>query len=137
MGAVVWRESLGQIPTSSHGTTFGGNPLACAASIATLTILRDQNIPQQVAATGEWLMGELEALNLSSVREIRGRGLMIGLELRGRVTPVLKALQDRGVLALPAGMNVLRLLPPLIIPRDDLRTGIEAIQQVLESSQDD
>lgn len=134
MGAVAWRGALGTLPAGSHGSTFGGNPLACAASIATLTTLRDEHLPERSAEHGAWLLEQLTALNHPQVREIRGRGLMIGLELRGRVTPVLKALQERGVLALPAGVNVLRLLPPLIITREQLVELVSAVQAALDES---
>ena len=132
MGAVCWRAAHGPIDRASHGSTFGGNPLACAAAIATLSTIRDERIVDRVRRHGDWLMQELAALNLRSVRAIRGRGLIVGLELRGRVTPVLKALQEQGVLALPAGLNTLRLLPPLIISRDELRLVIDAINEVLD-----
>lgn len=131
MGVVCWRASLGELPRGSHGSTFGGNPLACAAAIATLQTLIDLDLPQRAAGLGQWLIDELAALGLVEVREIRGRGLMIGLELRGRVTPVLKTLQDEGVLALPAGLNVLRLLPPLTISQAELGVVVNAIQRVL------
>ena len=81
---------------------------------------------------GDWLLEQLTALQLKAVRDVRGRGLMIGLELRGRVTPVLKALQEGGVLALPAGLNVLRLLPPLTINREQLQFLVNAIAEVLD-----
>ncbi len=132
MGAVCWQESLGTIPGGSHGSTFGGNPLACAAAIATLTTLRDEKLPQQAAETGTWLLEQLQAMNHPQVREIRGQGLIIGIELRGRVTPVLKRLQELGVLALPAGLNVLRLLPPLIITRDELQRILSAVREALD-----
>lgn len=132
MGAVAWRNELGQIERSTHGTTFGGNPLVCAASIATITTIRDENLVQQAAENGAWFIEQLTALNLPEVREIRGVGLMVGLELRNRVTPVLQALQEKGVIALPAGLNVLRLLPPLIITRDELQVVINAIAEVLQ-----
>lgn len=133
MGAVCWRDTHGQIDRSTHGSTFGGNPLACASAIATITTIRDENLVQQTYDNGQWFMEQLEALNLQSVREIRGRGLMVGLELRERVTPTLKALQEESnVLALPAGLNVLRFLPPLIINRDELQVIVDAVAQVLE-----
>ena len=132
MGAVCWRAAHGPIDRASHGSTFGGNPLACAAAIATISTIRDEGIVERVQSNGAWLMDELAALDLRGVRSLRGRGLMVGLELRGRVTPVLKALQEQGVLALPAGLNTLRLLPPLIISRDELRLVIDAIGEVLD-----
>lgn len=131
VGAVCWSNRLGTIPKSTHGSTFGGNPLACAAAIATLTTLRDQNLPHQAAEQGAWLLEALRRLDHPSVREVRGSGLMIGIELRGRVTPVLQTLQARGILALPAGQNVLRLLPPLIITREELTHAVETIQHAL------
>lgn len=133
MGVVCWRQAHGPIARSTHGSTFGGNPLACAAAIATIKTIQDENLIQQAHDKGLWLNEQLTALNLKAVRDIRGRGLMVGLELRGRVTPALKALQARGVLALPAGLNVLRLLPPLIISRDQLDDLVDAIASALES----
>ncbi len=132
MGAVCWRDVHGQIPRGSHGSTFGGNPLACASAVATINTLRDENLPEQSRDKGEWLVRELQEANSSQVREIRGWGLMIGIELRGRVTPILQQLQERGVLALPAGVNVLRLLPPLIINQDELKQLRDAVIEVLD-----
>ena len=131
MGAVAWRGALGQIPGGSHGSTFGGNPLACAAAIASIRTLQD-GLVERSAALGAWLLEELQAMDHPYVRETRGRGLMIGLELRGRVTPILKKLQDKGVLALPAGTTVLRLLPPLISTREELGRVRDAIRESLD-----
>lgn len=132
MGVTAWRADLGTIPAATHGSTFGGNPLSCAAAIASLTALRDLDAPARAAELGGWLRDELRALQLPAVREVRGVGLMTGIELRTRVTPVLQALQARGVLALPAGKTVLRLLPPLIITRDELAFAVEQIAGVLQ-----
>lgn len=132
MGAIAWRGELGQLSPGQHGSTFGGNPLACAAAIATISTLRDENLPQQALEKGIWLTEQLEALELDAIREIRGQGLIIGMELKGRVTPVLQGLQERGILALPAGNTVLRLLPPLIITYDELQQIVDAIQEILE-----
>ncbi len=132
MGVVCWRDAHGPIGRATHGSTFGGNPLACAASIATLTTIRDEDLVQRARDNGAWLIAQLNSLGLNAVREIRGRGLMVGLELRGRVTPVLKGLQEQGVLALPAGLNTLRLLPPLIISREELQILVDAIAEVLD-----
>ncbi len=135
MGAVAWRGSLGTLPSGSHGSTFGGNPLACATAIASLTALRDLDAPGMAAEAGQWLQDDLgirlETGMLTGVREIRGIGLMIGLELRGRVTPVLQRLQSLGVLALPAGKTVLRLLPPLTITQEELFHLADAVQRAL------
>ena len=131
MGAVCWRDAHGPIDRATHGSTFGGNPLACAAALAAVAAIRDEGLVERARVNGEWFIEELSALNLRGVRQVRGRGLMIGLELRGRVTPILKALQEQGLLALPAGLNTLRLLPPLIINREQLSVVAGAIESVL------
>jgi acetylornithine/LysW-gamma-L-lysine aminotransferase len=132
MGAVVWRGELGTLPGGSHGSTFGGNPLACAAALAVLETLDRERLPERAAGLGDWLMRELRGLESPLVREVRGMGLMVGVDLRLRVTPILRALMARGVLALPAGSTVLRLLPPLTIGQDELTTVVGAIREVLD-----
>lgn len=134
MGAVVWRGALGTIESGTHGSTFGGNPLACAASIATLHTLRAINAPATCHALGTQLLDGIRALNAPAVRDVRGRGVMIGIELRGRVTPVLQALQERGVLALPAGKTVLRLLPPYITTPEQAETVLSMLAEVLHDT---
>ena len=133
IGAVCWRSSLGTLPRGSHGSTFGGNPLACAAALATLDTLQSESLPQRASRLGAWLMDELRGLRHPALREVRGCGLLLGIQLRGRVTPVLQRLQQRGVLALPAGFNVLRLLPPLVITRAELQQAVEAIRESLDA----
>ncbi len=131
MGAVIWRDSLGRWPQGSHGSTLGGNPLACAAATATLRLL-DSGLAEHAAHVGGKFLADLRELEHPMIREVRGLGLMIGVDLRRRVTPVLKALLDRGVLALPAGPTVLRLLPPLIVSEDQLREVLDAMLEALE-----
>lgn len=131
MGAVLWNDHLGTIPIGSHGSTFGGNPLACAAAIATMTTIHEDSLIERAGELGDWFKNALIEMDHPYVREVRGAGLMIGIELRGRVTPVLKGLQDRGVIALSAGKNVLRLLPPLIITHEELETALRAIREAL------
>lgn len=133
MGAVAWRGSLGGLDAGTHGSTFGGNPLACAAAIATLTTLRDENLPHHSAQIGGWLLEQLNQRlpTLTYAWEVRGCGLMIGIELRGRVTPVIQALQARGVLALVAGKTVLRLLPPLTLTQAEAEQLLETVSEVL------
>jgi acetylornithine/LysW-gamma-L-lysine aminotransferase len=166
MGAVLIAGHLPALTPAAHGSTFGGNPLACAAGLAalrTLTHLAAADAPLRVPTntprsdtpsdaqlgvlTGVSRGGDLviraremgaRALDFlranapsSAVREVRGRGLMIGVELRGKVAPVLRGLQARGVLALPAGASVLRLLPPLVIEEADLMGALEIVVNVL------
>jgi acetylornithine/LysW-gamma-L-lysine aminotransferase len=132
MGAAAWREGLGRFDPGTHGSTFGGNPLACAASRAVLRVIREENLPQRAAELGAWAMEALRSVDSPLVQEVRGRGLMIGIALKEPVTPILKELMSLGVWAIPAGRQVLRLLPPLTISRDDLERGIEIVKTVLE-----
>lgn len=131
IGAVAMHASLGPIPPASHGSTFGGNPLACAAGRAALRYMHDHDLPRQAAEKGAYLVERLRALKLARVREVRGAGLLVGLELKDRVQPYLEKLMYAGVLALPAGPNVLRLLPPLVITYDDLDRVVAAVSDVL------
>jgi len=135
MGAVVFRERLGTMPVKTHGSTFGGNPLACAASRAVLRVMADEDLPARAGRLGERLMADLRAIQSPLVREVRGRGLMVGVELRQRATPLLKGLMEKGILALPAGTTVLRLLPPLVIEEADLDTVVNTIAQVLAETE--
>ena len=139
IGAAIFGERVGALPKGSHGSTFGGNPLACAAALAALDDIRDHDLVARAAELGDYLQsglrravwgGDVPASD-SLVREIRGRGLMVGLELKRKVQPYLVALMDAGVLALPAGANVLRLLPSFAITRDQLDIVVATIADVL------
>jgi len=131
MGGVAIGPKVTGLWPGAHGTTFGGNPLACAAALATIHVMREENLPAQAAEKGAYLMERLRRIESPQVREVRGLGLMIGIELKGRVTPVLRKLMAHGVLALPAGPTVLRLLPPLVISHDELDEVVRAIEMVL------
>jgi acetylornithine/LysW-gamma-L-lysine aminotransferase len=131
MGAIAINAVLGPLPPASHGTTFGGSPLVCAAARAALRTLRDEDLPRQAAEKGAYFLERLSALRLPRVRAVRGQGLLTGIELKERVQPFLVALMERSVLALPAGPNVLRLLPPLVITHEQIDAVIAAIAEVL------
>lgn len=135
MGAVLISEHIRKLDPQTHGTTFGGSPLICAAANATIDALRDENLPERAAEMGEYALGRLKRIESPLIRDVRGLGLMLGVELKIKVTPVLQALMERGVLALPAGPNVLRLLPPLVIEKKDLDTAIDTIEQVLSDQE--
>ena len=138
MGATLFGETVARaLEPGHHSTTFGGNPLACAAALATLDVLKAEDLVLQAAKKGAYLMEKLRALDLPCVSEVRGMGLMVGLQLRGKVRHALLALLDHGVLALPAGSTVLRLLPPLVIPFDALDAVIDAVAVVLRSADDE
>jgi acetylornithine/LysW-gamma-L-lysine aminotransferase len=132
MGAALLSERLGGLPQSVHGSTFGGNPLACAASLAALGYIEDNHLPERAAELGEWFKGALMRIESPLIREVRGMGLMVGIELKQKVTPFLQELMGRGVMALPAGLTVMRFLPPLVISKEDLATVAETVKAVLE-----
>lgn len=115
----------------AHGTTFGGNPLASRAIVASLQALQDRNLYARSAALGIRLMEGIEALESPKIRQVRGRGFMIGVEMKERITPTLRALQENGVLALPASPVVFRLLPPLIWEEEQVDEFLGVLQSVL------
>jgi acetylornithine/LysW-gamma-L-lysine aminotransferase len=131
MGAVALGPRVGEIPSGVHGSTFGGNPLACAAALAALRVIEDEGLVQRAAENGAYLMAGLRGIASPLIREVRGKGLMVGVELKEKVQPYLQALLGREVLALPAGPTVLRLLPPLVITRDQIDRVLAAITGVL------
>ncbi|MCX7624433.1 MAG: aspartate aminotransferase family protein [Thermomicrobium sp.] len=134
IGATLMTEDVAvSLPAGVHGSTFGGNPLACAAGLATLETLEDDRLIPAAAELGAYFREQLAALGHPLVREVRGLGLMLGLELKVRATPLLKALQERGVLALPAGTTVVRILPPLILTRDEIDFAVARILESLDA----
>jgi LysW-gamma-L-lysine/LysW-L-ornithine aminotransferase len=133
MAATLICERVQNISSGMHGSTFGGNALASAAATAALDYMLEHDLPGEAARKGAWAMERLRGIEARVIREVRGLGLMIGIDLRKRVTPYLKALMDEGVMALPAGNTVLRLLPPLVITDDELATACDAIERVLSA----
>ena len=135
MGAVAYTNQVQEkLYPGAHGSTFGGNPLACAAGLAAIETYQNENIMQRAEVMGQKMRAMLnDAIgDYTIVREIRGIGMIAGIELREKVAPYLKALmEEHGVIALPAGPQVLRLLPPLIISEEELALGIQAIASVL------
>ena len=132
IGATLVTEAIAAtLQGGVHGTTFGGNPLACAAGLATLEALEEDDLLRHSADVGGYLIDRIAALRHPKIRAVRGRGFMIGIELKARATPVLRALQDREVLALPAGSVVIRFLPPLLLTREQADDAVEALLAAL------
>lgn len=129
MGALALRDGLDPFPFGAHGSTFGGNPLACAASLAVLETLVDEQLCERAERLGEMALARLreELADCRAVREIRGQGLMIGIDLRCRAGATLRRLTDEGLLALSAGLTVIRLLPPLVIDEADWHWALERL----------
>lgn len=132
MGLTLMTEAVAaQVPPGTHGNTFGGSPLACAAAHATLKTIVDEGLFARSKAVGDHFITGLRALNHSQVRDVRGRGLMIGVELKTRVTPVLRKMQEAGLLALPAGNLIIRFLPPLIFTKAEADRAVALFGQAL------
>ncbi len=131
MGATLMGERVGPLPAHIHGSTFGGNPLACAAALAALAEMERLGLPARAAEQGAYFMAQLRRIRAPLIREVRGLGLLVGVELRQKAAPILQALMERGVLALSAGLNVIRFLPPLVIRRDQLDRVVEAFAQAV------
>ena len=131
MGAVLIGPRVGPLRQKSHGTTFGGNPLACAAALATIRYIESEDLVQRSAELGSHLLEGLRAISAPQIRQVRGLGLMAAVELKERAAPYLAALAERGVLALSAGANVIRFLPPLVISLEDVDIVVEQVSNVL------
>jgi len=131
MGATLIGPRVQGVLPMSHGSTFGGNPLASAASLAALRYIEEHDLPAQSAHKGEYFMARLRRIDSPKVREVRGLGLMVGIELKEKVYPYLAQLTAQRVLALPAGSTVLRFLPPLVISEQQLDSVVDAVQRVL------
>lgn len=131
MGVLLCSDKI-QIEKGKHGSTFGGNPLACAAGIASIDFMLENKLWEQAEAKGKYFKEKLEKETLSKVREIRQIGLMIGIEMKDKSQPVIIELLEKGIVSLPAGTTVLRLLPPIVISYEDLDIVIEKLIEILK-----
>ncbi|WP_105318080.1 [LysW]-aminoadipate semialdehyde transaminase LysJ [Thermus tenuipuniceus] len=133
IGAAVMREEVARsMPKGGHGTTFGGNPLAMAAGVAALRYLERTRLWERAAELGPWFMEKLREIPSPKIREVRGLGLMVGLELKEKAAPYIERLErEHRVLTLQAGPTVIRFLPPLVIEKADLERVVEAVRAVL------
>lgn len=133
IGAVLIGPAVKNLVPGMHGSTFGGNPLSCAAANAALDVMEEEGLAKQAAEKGSYLMQKLHAIQSPLIREVRGMGLMVGIELKQKVTPYVKALQEKHIIVLNAGLTVIRLLPPLVISYEQLDQLAEALNEVLTS----
>jgi len=134
MGAIAFSQVLGLLPKRSHSTTFGGNPLACAAAVATIDEHLRLGLARNASERGAQLHDGLLSIESPKVREVRGLGLIQGIELKENAGPTLKALQDHGVLALGAGPTVVRYLPPLVITAAQIDAVLHATRSALTAA---
>ena len=131
MGAIAFSRKTGDLAKRSHSTTFGGNPLACAAAIAAIGEIRRLDLAGNARERGSQLMEGLRAIRSDRIREVRGLGLLVGVELKENASTALRALQDEGVLALGAGPTVVRYLPPLVITQQEIDRVLAASAKAL------
>jgi acetylornithine/LysW-gamma-L-lysine aminotransferase len=131
MGAVLIGPKVQNLTPGVHASTFGGNPLSCAAALASLQVMEDEDLPRQALVKGAYLIDKLHQIQSPFIREVRGMGLMIGIELKHKVAPYLKTLQERRIIALSAGMTVIRLLPPLVISYHQIDNLVDVLTEVL------
>ncbi|AIK40038.1 MULTISPECIES: ornithine aminotransferase [Bacillus] len=125
------RDILGVFEPGSHGSTFGGNPLACAVSIAALDVLLDEKLTERSLQLGEKLVGQLKEIDNPMITEIRGKGLFIGIELNEPARPYCEKLKEAGLLCKETHENVIRIAPPLVISEEDLEWAFQKIKAVL------
>lgn len=131
ISAVTADESImGVFDPGSHGSTFGGNPLACAVAIKALEVLEEERLVQNSAELGQYFTDELRKIENPVIAEVRGRGLMIGVELTEKARPYCERLMELGLLAKETHDNVIRLAPPLIITRADLDLALQKLKEV-------
>jgi acetylornithine/LysW-gamma-L-lysine aminotransferase len=133
MGAVLIGPNIKNLVPGVHGSTFGGNPLSCAAANAALDVILGEDLPGQAAAKGAYLVEKLKKIQSPNIREVRGLGLMVGIEMKQKVTPYIKILQEKKIIALNAGMTVIRLLPPLVITYEQIDHLVDVLTEVLST----
>ncbi|MDX8291282.1 ornithine--oxo-acid transaminase [Metabacillus indicus] len=122
---------LGVFNPGSHGSTFGGNPLACAVSVAALEVLEEEKLAERSLRLGAYFKEKLSEINNPLIKEVRGRGLFIGVELTVPARPYCEKLKEEGLLCKETHETVIRFAPPLVISEDDLQWAIERITRVL------
>lgn len=128
---VANKDILGVFNPGSHGSTFGGNPMACAVSMAALDVLIDENLAQRSLELGEYFMEKLKQINNPVIKEVRGRGLFIGVELNEEARKYCEQLKEEGLLCKETHDTVIRFAPPLVITKEELDWAIERITKVL------
>ncbi|MBW2338083.1 MAG: aspartate aminotransferase family protein [Deltaproteobacteria bacterium] len=130
MGAVLCNDRI-KVPVKSHTSTFGGNPTACAAALASVDVIEKEGLVEKSKTLGEYFLKELRDIKNSKIREVRGLGLMLGIELKEKAGPYVQKLTEKGVIVLLAGATVIRLLPPLVITKEEIDTVVEALKETL------
>jgi len=126
------RDILGVFKPGDHGSTFGGNPLGCAIARTALRVLVEERMVERSAELGAYFLDKLRTLRSPNLKEVRGRGLWIGIELHGAARPYCEALKQEGILCKETHDHVIRIAPPLVIKRDEVDWAFERIKKVIE-----
>lgn len=126
---VTRREVMDVFTPGSHGSTYGGNPLGCAVARTALEVIQEEKLAERSAELGEWFMRELRTIEHPKIREIRGRGLLVGIELTVPARPFCEALMERGLLCKETHDFVVRIAPPLVVTREDLKWAGQQIRE--------
>jgi LysW-gamma-L-lysine/LysW-L-ornithine aminotransferase len=138
IGALLMTEEVAlKMPKGGHGTTFGGNPLACAAALAVLEEIEARDLLNHVTEVGNYFQEQLRSLPSPKIRTVRGKGLLIGVELKEKVAPYIAALKKEKVLTINAGATVIRFVPPLIISKEEVDEVVRRFARVLEITSSD
>lgn len=127
------RDILGVFKPGDHGSTFGGNPLGCAVARTALRVLVEERMVERSAELGAYFLAKLKTLSSPNLKEVRGRGLWIGIELQGPARPYCEALKQEGILCKETHDHVIRIAPPLVIKRDEVDWAFERIRKVIEN----
>jgi ornithine--oxo-acid transaminase len=125
------REVLGVFSPGDHGSTFGGNPMACAIARSALRVLIEEGMVDQAAELGEYFLQRLKAIRSPHIKEVRGRGLWIGMELHGAARPFCERLKEEGILCKETHDHVIRVAPPLVIKREEIDWAVNRFEKVL------
>jgi ornithine--oxo-acid transaminase len=128
------KEILGVFRPGDHGSTFGGNPLGCAVARTALRVLIDEKLVEKSAENGAYFLAKLKTLRSPELKEVRGIGLWIGIELTGKARPYCEALKELGILCKETHDHVIRIAPPLVITREEIDWAFERIKKVIEKS---
>ena len=131
-GVLASKEILSVFKPGDHGSTFGGNPLGCAIARTALRVLIEEKMVEKSAELGAYFLGLLKTLRSPDLKQVRGKGLWIGIELNSLARPYCEALKDQGILCKETHDRVIRIAPPLIIRRDEIDWAFERIKKVLE-----
>lgn len=132
IAATLIHERIEELPKGLHGSTFGGNPAACASANAVLDHLIEKDLAERANRLGHRLIFGLRDIGNPIIREIRGIGLMVAIELKRKAGPYLSRMMDRGIAAIPAGSTTIRLLPPLVISEEDIDRTILVLEEILD-----